>query len=224
MKRGEKVALFDFCGTLANFQTADPFVDYVRLHSKRFAVLFYKQLHRLLCLLRIIKILTDLFPQKSINKRIYALQLRGFSYKELDQMAYGYYLDIVRPNLIERTLDELIRRQNEGWRIVIVSGGYDFYIKYFAMEYGIILKDIICTSFKFKDGICTGLFEGKDCLFTEKVNRLNNYMKEYQRNSVAYSDSNSDTPFLSWASVGYVVRNSQTESWDADGLFEEIVV
>lgn len=224
MNRSKNVALFDFCGTIANFQTADPFVDYVRLHSKRFAVLFFKHLHRLLCLLRIIKILTILFPRKSVNKRLYALQLRGFSYEELDQMAYGYYLDKVRPNLIVRTLDELKRRQNEGWRIVIVSGGYDLYINYFAKEYGIEMKDIICTSFKFKDGICTGHFEGKDCLFTEKVNRLNKYMKEYQRYSVAYSDSNSDIPFLSWANVGYVVRKSQIESWDVEGLFEEIVV
>jgi len=222
MENVKKIALFDFCGTLANYQTADPFIDYVRNHSNRFGVLLFKQLHRLLCVLRIVKLLSFLFPYKSVNKRIYALQLRGFSYEELDHLACGYYLDMVRPNLIERTIAELNRLQSKGYRVVIVSGGYDLYIKYFAEEYGILKKDVICTSFKFRNGICTGFFEGKDCLFTEKVKRLNQSMKDYQNNSVAYSDSKSDIPFLSWATNGFVVRERIKPSWDNNHKFDEI--
>lgn len=217
-----KVAMFDFCGTLANFQTADPFVDFVRLHSRRFSSFWLKILHTIMRKLQIIKFLTFLYPYKSLNKRIYALQLRGLSFSELDKLAKSYYINIVRPNLIQRSVEELTRLQREGSRIVVVSGGYDLYIKYFAKEFGINPEDLICTSLKFSNEVCTGLLNGNDCMFSEKVRRLDKSLKEFQKYSVAYSDSKSDIPFLEWAEIGYVVVKTGQENWDIKKKYKRL--
>ena len=202
-----KVALFDFCETIANFQTADAYVDYVRNNSRRSSSRIYKIIHTILAKTRVIKLLSILLPKSSINKRIYALQLRGIPSSELDFLGKGYYEDIIRPNLIHPVIEELKRLQEKGYRIVLVSGGYDLYLKYFANEYGISNNDLICTNFIFSKGVCTGRFLGKDCLYEEKVRRLNLKMKSNQRGSIAFSDSQSDAPMLEWADEGIVVRN-----------------
>ena len=210
-----KVALFDFCETLANFQTADAYVDYVRNHCGKLSVKFYKLIHTILAKTRIICLLSILFPKRSINKRIYALQLSGFSLYDLDIMGKEYYENVVRPNLIYEVIKELKRLQERKYRIILVSGGYCFYLKYFAIEYGIAENDIICTSFAFSNGKCTGTFHGKDCLFEEKVKRLDVKIKKYQNDSVAFSDSLSDLPMLEWAGEGVVVRKRNKKKWNS---------
>jgi len=217
----EKIALFDFCETLANFQTADRFVDYVRENDRRRSILFLKMIHSVLRRTRIIAALSLLFPHKSINKRIYALQLRGLRYEEIDHYARLYYNTVIHPNLIPRMLEELQRQQIDGYRIVLVSGGYDFYLKYFAAEFRIETNDIICTSFVFKNGKCTGLFQGQDCLFDEKVKRINRLLKDHQESSIAYSDSKSDLPMLEWAKTAIVVREISGKKWN--NKYNEIV-
>lgn len=216
-----KIAFFDFCETIANFQTADAFIDYVRSKEKRRSVYFYYKLYTLFRTFRIIQLLSIIFPKKSINKKMYALQLRGIQLKELELLAERYYYEKVRPNLIVATINELINLRNNNVRIVLVSGGYDLYLKHFAKEYGILESDIISTSFKISNGRCTGLFNGNDCLYEEKVKRLNEHYKEYKCCSIAFSDSKSDLPMLEWANEAIVVRERNKNKWNNN--FKELV-
>ena len=201
-----KVALFDFCETLANFQTADAYVDYVRNHTTKKSVGKWKKFHEILKKIYVIKILARLLPKSSINKRIYSLQLKGMTVNELDSYANEYYLNVIRPNLIKPVVELLQQLKDEGYRIVLVSGGYGIYLKYFADEFQIAPENVIATNLKIKNGVCTGTFVGKDCLFEEKVKRLNLIFRKSEIYARAYSDSKSDLPMLEWADEGIVVR------------------
>ena len=96
---------------------------------------------------------------------------------------------------------------------MIVSGGYDIYLKYFAQDYGI--ADVIATKIKMKDGICKGSFDGIDCLWENKLTLLNAYCIQQgiqidQEQSYAYSDSRSDLPLLSYVAHPVVVKRKES--------------
>ena len=65
----EKWALFDFCETLVNFQTADAFVDYVRMTTKS------KRMMMLSFLIRIMnKIKVFTLIDKLVGNQLYLLK------------------------------------------------------------------------------------------------------------------------------------------------------
>ena len=100
-----KVALFDFCDTIANFQTADAYVYYVLQHRNNSKVAKRGIVFKLFNKLIIISILGILFPHASINKRMVLSLLKGIRKEQLDRLAEAYYNDIIRTNLITEVID-----------------------------------------------------------------------------------------------------------------------
>lgn len=223
MANKEKIVFFDFCETLVNFQTADAYVDYVRekSQSKRMArmeaIRRWLYSHHIISLLDIVK-----FNNYPINKRIKLFQLKGFSDVELETFAKGYYYNQVAPNIIQPILKEMQKYQMTGYKVVIVSGGYDIYLKYFAKEYGV--EKVISTRIEFNsNNKCTGRFCGFDCLNQNKVILLNRTFNKQDIESKAFSDSKSDIPFLSWANEGIVISREKHQRWIEEYNFKEII-
>ena len=218
-----KIAFFDFCETLTDFQTADAYVDFVRAHIASVGMRRKEKLQKVLNKTKIIPIAEKLTKHKfSINKRLKLFQLKGLNFKDLDELAEGYYEEMIKPHFIEDTVNILIKRKLDGWDVVLVSGGYDIYLKYFAMEFGI--SQLISTKVKFNGSTCTGTFDGIDCLNENKVKLLNrNITKETLNDSEAYSDSFTDIPFLQWVNTGYVVSRDEHQRWTDKYKFKEII-
>jgi HAD superfamily phosphoserine phosphatase-like hydrolase len=218
----EKIALFDFCETLVNFQTGDAFVFYVRDHYPRKWVRIRAFMHHALSTLRVVGVLERLFPRASINKRLVLWQLKGYTKKTLERASYEYYTQVVKPNLIQRSIQELKNLQSKGWRIFIVSAGYEIYLKHFCNEFHIKQDDLIAVRIAFHGDKCKGCFEGgdrlydKDIILTQKIDKEKSY-------TVAYSDSKSDLPMLLWAHEGIVICRSDKSSWSREYNLKEIV-
>jgi phosphoserine phosphatase len=119
-----KIAFFDFCDTLVNFQTADAFVDFVRKTEANFSMRFLNDLLYFLRKVKITVIFHKLFPDLAIEKRIKLLQLRGLTYAELNKLASLYYQELIRPNIIPPTVAEIQRLYQLGYEICLVSAGY----------------------------------------------------------------------------------------------------
>lgn len=222
MQDKQKVAIFDFCETLVNFQTADAFVNYVRERTKSEKMKVKNTIGIILRKARIIPILSLIFKRSSLNKRVILWQLRGFDIDQLNQFAEDYYEDIIRPNFIKPVVNELKSLKNKGWRIVIASGGYEIYLKYFCSDFNISLKDLIAVRIGFSNKKCSGTFDGGDRLW-DKVEQLESRFDRNVVSSVAYSDSITDLPMLQWADEGIVVRREDKESWSRIYKFKEIV-
>lgn len=223
MQHKEKVALFDFCETIANFQTADAYVKYVRDHYGNKRTRCIEKLRTLLSRTYILFALSIVFAKGSINKRMVLLQLKGYSINVLEKYAKEYYECEIRPNLIHMVVNELIKLRDDGWKIVLVSAGYEIYLKYFANEYNIQMENVISVRIKFKNGICYGTFDGGDRLW-DKTEQLDKKFDRSEIQSIAYSDSPSDLPLLLWAKDGVVVRRrDRNGEWYKNFNFREII-
>ena len=218
----EKVALFDFCETLVNFQTADAFVNYVR-EVKQLNIMHRKEkLQKLLRSIRLIQIVERLTGWRySINKRIKLWQLKGLQCQELESLAFQYYQVKVKQNLIQELNKKLKMLKDDGYAIYLVSGGYDIYLKFFVEEFK--LDGMISSRIKMKNGYCTGEMNGLDCLRNNKVYLLDKFFKEKPKYSIAFSDSITDIPLLQWANRGYVVSHKKHQLWSNEYNLEEII-
>lgn len=221
MQNKNKIALFDFCETLANFQTADEYVNYVRKQTDSKSMKVKESIRLILKRARVIKVFELIFKEASINKRIVLWQLRGVNYSILDQLAKSYYYNVIKKNLIKEVVAEMQQLQNNGWRIVIVSAGYEIYLKYFCDDFLISQNDLISVKIKFSDNKCLGTFDGGDRLW-DKTKKLDERFDKSNITSKAFSDSISDLPLLKWADEGYVIRRSTSDCWNKLYNFKEI--
>jgi HAD superfamily hydrolase (TIGR01490 family) len=219
-------AFFDFCETLVSFQTADAFVDYVRRKKGSVYMRFLDLLLILMCKLRIITVLNKVFPGWSCFKRIKLLQLRNLSFEILDREAELYYNDLIKPNIIQPVVEEMINLAGAGCEICLVSAGYSIYLKYFAREYNI--QHIISTeiSFNRQDKRCHGTISGTDCRGSGKVKRIKDYFKNMGINisdTISFSDSLSDLPMLLLTNKAVVVSKLRSQPWALQHGFREII-
>jgi HAD superfamily hydrolase (TIGR01490 family) len=222
----QKLAFFDFCDTLVNFQTADFFVDFIR---KKRGSIYMKLLNLILFLLirvRIIAVLNRIYPEKSLSKKIKLLQLRNLPYDLIDQSAAQYYNDIIKPNLILPVIEELRELANKDYEICVVSAGYSIYLKYFAQDFNV--AHLISTEIAFnREGkLCSGTIAGKDCIGDEKINQIERYFEGKKfalTESISFSDSISDLPLLQLTDNAVVVSRGRSQSWSIRNNFREII-
>ena len=218
----DKIALFDFCETLTDFQTADAYVDFVRERIGDSRSFRWERFRNLLVKTKIASILSRLFPDASMPKKIKLQQLKGFSEEELKDQAYSYYQERIRPHFIRPAIQQLYNLQAEGYRVGLVSGGYSIYLCYFTEEFH--LDFVISSKIAFDDNkICTGRLAGKDCMNHNKVRMLDEFFLERPGESIAVSDSKSDLPLLRYASQGVVISHLTHQKWIDNYHFEELI-
>ncbi len=220
INKKENIALFDFCDTLVSFQTAN---EYVRFFVKNYANLSVKLRHFVYLTLSASGLISHMekkHPEKNIRKRILLWQLKGSTRDKMEMIAKEYYERRIKPCLVSETITELLKCKKEGYKIMIVSGGYDIYIKHFALEYGIETRNIIANQLLFDKNLFIGKYD-LECMGEEKVRLLSKILKQRDDfNVVAYSDSESDLPMLLWADRGIVI----TKSWAKKYQLNEITI
>ncbi len=202
-----KVALFDFCETISDFQTGDAFIYYVANHENSFKMNIKKFLNA-----KIVKLKRKF--KKSYNCKFYIMKLlKGMSKNKLETYALNYYEEEVRKHFIPEVIEKLLELKKQGYRIYIVSAGYDIYLKYFVEEFN--LDGLMATKILFKENICCGCPDGKDCIGQHKITILNNFFKDEpikDYDTIAYSDSPSDIPLLDYCKEAFVVTRTE-KSW-----------
>lgn len=208
---GEKIALFDFCDTMINFQSADAYVRYVRSYvRKNPRMIFIEGVRKFAAVSRIMRVLQKFSREGFVNKKMLLTQLKGLSFQEMDELARKFYSEVIRPNYVPEVIEAVKKYKAEGYKLFIVSGGYDIYLKYPAEEFG--FDDVISTRLDFDGGIFTGRYKGMDCMNAYKVTLLKEYFGRDSLNdceSVAYSDSRSDIPLMKYCRKGVaMVRKS----------------
>lgn len=217
----KKIALFDFCETLVKFQSADKFIKYVKVKEHIKPNYFYI-ISNVLEKTKLSAILFRLHI--NINKFLLLKSLQGISEDCINKNAQLYYNEIVRPNIIQDVLYELKNKQKSGYRIIIVSGGYDVYLKYFKEEFNI--DDLICSTLQFNNKTFTGRLNGPDCIGKEKIRLLKekfditNDLKNWD--SISYSDSKSDLPLLNFTKKSIVVTH-QSSRWALKHKFKILI-
>lgn len=219
-----KLVIFDFCETLVNFQTADCFVEYILHQSGRGKRKYNKILTAVLYRLRVIALTNKLFPGLNLSKRMCLYQLQGLPNHEMDSWSKAFVNEKIRPNLIPELMIKLKEHQQVDDYIVLISGGYEDYLNVFAQQENIPV--VMGTRIQIKNNRLTGYFDGADCLHTEKVNRLNEWLStrnNHFESTVVYSDSITDMPLFKWVDDPIVVSKNKSQLWSQEYKFGEII-
>lgn len=222
-----KLALFDFCETLVSIQSADRFIDFIRSQQSSLRMHFLEKSRLLLVYSQIFRFINKIFPHNTWHKELKLYQLKGLSKAALNKFAEQYYHTILKPKLISKIVDQLRQKQKLGYKIMVISGGYSLYLQYFAIDFKINSNDVVATDINFdKHNICTGRIAGLDCMHNNKIvllkQKLGNLEIYNLSESVAYSDSISDLPMLTFVGHGIVV-SSKKQVWASQNKFKEIV-
>jgi HAD superfamily hydrolase (TIGR01490 family) len=219
-----KLVIFDFCETLVDFQTADKFIDYVNDIGKNNRYKSLNTLTYILQKLRILALFNKFSPKFNLSKRLKLFQIKGVSKNVIDGLAIRFCDELLMNNLIEPLYNLLLEHSLKNDHILIVSGGYSPYIKYFALKFNIQYS--IATEIEYENGLATGRIFGKDCLYDEKLVLIEDYIKNNNiiyDESVVYSDSITDLPIFHWADKAYVVSKGNSQKWASKYGFNEII-
>lgn len=218
----DKFAFFDFCETLVNFQTADAYVNYVVHKSKSARIRILSFIFRAFNKCRIYRSI-DRISNRNLNlfKKCMLWLLKGMPEDILDLYARCYFYEKILNNTIPEVLEIMKQKKADGYKIYIVSGGYDIYLKYFVEKFQ--LDGLVCSRLKFKNGKSTGTLTGSDCLGDHKTMMLNKIFQRKPYYSESYSDSVTDLPLLTWTNKGIVISKGKSQNWRHVYNFDEII-
>ena len=169
--------------------------------------------------LRIFKIYNHICKVNNWRKRMMLWQLKGVSYEVCDQLAKAYFEEELLPNAVQPSIDKLKEHLANSDRVCILSGGYDIYIKYFAQHFGV--KETISSKIAFRDGICSGKMEGKDCMRENKLEYIQPFLNGAK--TICYTDSKSDLPLLELVDQPIVVSKENPQKWAAERNYKQII-
>jgi HAD superfamily hydrolase (TIGR01490 family) len=143
-------------------------------------------------------------------KSIWLLPFKGISINQLDQISKKFIYQKVIPTIKKEALENINQYKKNGYLIVFASASFEIYIKYIA-EY---LK----ADYYFGTKILTNnnkivpKIHGDNCRGKEKIKRiLKSISKDLisKKDSVSYSDSYSDLPFLELVDKFYLIAKKK---------------
>ena len=206
-----RLAIFDFCDTLVNFQTANEFCKYVLKKETRYRLLrvdhFFEKyyFYRLFARLRF-----SGFSQKKLLLR----GLQGLSKSKIEFYGEQYVEDVIENQLNITVFERFNEHKKNGDIVVINSGGYEAYLLKFSEKNKI--EFTFSTKFKYINDVFTGEIEGNDCLGMEKVTRMKEaaFLDKVYEDIFVYSDSITDMPIFNLASQKIaVIKQKKTPNW-----------
>lgn len=214
----KKLVLFDFCGTLVNFQTFDPYI-------KKVVLAYYPKRGRWLDS-RMARFLSGILSRFKRDYHFYKHYLvwltRGIPEMAFREVAVQYCRDSLCPNVIPEAREMLLEFGRKGCEVVILSGGCGIYIRKFAEEYHV--EKVIATEIVFKNGKSSGKIV-RDCLGRGKIEMLNarlgrRCLERYDVTGV--TDSRSDLPMLGICGKKIVISHGRHQDWVSEDM-EEVI-
>ena len=198
-KTYKNLALFDFDGTLCKKDSFTGFIFYAL--SKRHIV---RQGIKILPWIQAYYL--KIYPANSMRIRLFNAMFKNANSNEILDLAADYSHRLMA-QLDPELFQQLLKHQNNGDDVVLVSASVDIYLEMICQ----ILKiDLICTETESLNGKFTGSYSTPDCSSDQKRLRilskynLNQYSKIY-----AYGNSEEDLAMLSLADFKYMVGENQ---------------
>lgn len=204
MQIKKSLAIFDFCDTVFDGQSINYFLNFLNFKLPIYKKIYSKLRNRL----------NRISSSDSKRYKEYLLEVyKNISKSKFDIYSKEFYEMIIKTRLHNMVIDKLKEHQKQGYIIVIISGGFENYLKYFVEEYKIDF--LFCTKLEFIDDKFTSKIDGVECLGLEKVNQLRKLdLTKYDlENSYVYSDHHSDKPLFDLVTNKIVVKSKQNLDW-----------
>ena len=202
------IAVFDFCETIVNFQTADSFVIFTANKYGITRCFLQKSLQKFLYKTKMVSSLK--------NKQWILRTIQGLTVDELDKAAEEFLETMIFPNLNLALIEKLAWHKRMGHTLVLASGGYAPYLRKFAEKFGI--NHVVGVELEIHNQRLTGRISGLNCMGTNKVKKLSSSLDLgifNLRESFCYTDHPSDMPLIQLMGHSTIVVSSKTKHrWD----------
>lgn len=194
----KKIYCFDFDGTLTTSDTLLEFIKYAKGRS-RFLMVFLMY-SPLLVLMKL-----HLYPNWKAKQRIFAHLFAGIRIEKFDALCRGFAEEsqhLLRPKGITLMHEALVA----GAQVFIVSASIDNWVRPFFDIRNLKGVQVLGTQIEVEDGKLTGRFKSNNCYGKEKVHRIAEVLKSFERSEYeieAFGDSRGDKEMLAFADKGH---------------------
>ena len=194
----KKIYCFDFDGTLTTSDTLLEFIKYAK-GTSRFLMVFLKY-SPLLVLMKL-----HLYPNWKAKQQIFAHLFAGMRIEKFDALCRGFAEEsqhLLRPKGITLMHEALVA----GAQVFIVSASIDNWVRPFFDIRNLKGVQVLGTQIEVEDGKLTGNFKSNNCYGKEKVHRITEALKSFERSEYeieAFGDSRGDKEMLAFADKGH---------------------
>ena len=211
-----KLAIYDFCSTIVNFETADAFVYYC---CDRLDIKYNKMVD---LFVHFFSNVVGHFFHKSFFKKRLLFRIKNVQKDIIDKIGEEFFQKMIVPNYNGSVVDQMKKDHLNGFKLVVCSAAYEPYLRPFIQEMNI--EYCICNEFQYSDDIFLGTIKSKDCSSKQKVTRLEMlFDDEVLKKSKAYSDSKSDLPMLMRVNTGILV-SKKAKKWTKKYKISEFLI
>lgn len=194
----KKIYCFDFDGTLTTSDTLLEFIKYAKGRG-RFLMVFLMY-SPLLVMMKL-----HLYPNWKAKQQIFAHLFAGMRIEKFDALCRGFAEEsqhLLRPKGITLMHEALVA----GAQVFIVSASIDNWVRPFFDIRNLKDVQVLGTQIEVEDGKLTGRFKSNNCYGKEKVHRIAEVLKSFERSEYeieAFGDSRGDKEMLAFADKGH---------------------
>ncbi|WP_417504247.1 HAD-IB family hydrolase [Marinomonas gallaica] len=195
----QKIAFFDFDGTLTLKDSLLPFLKYVRGRERFYLDMLQVSPWLAGYVLRIV-------PNDIAKSKLLSRSLAGMLKSELCKKGQTFCDGLSDSALNQMMVKRLKEHQAKGHMTVLVSASLDVYLDDWAQKMG--FDACLCSRLEQdKAGYVTGRFMGENCYGDEKVHRIERFLSDTVKpiHSYAYGDTLGDLAMLEYVHEGYWV-------------------
>ena len=175
------LALFDFDGTIT---TRETFVDFINLAvppNKLF-------LGKILLAPLVLGYKLGLVSVHTIRWAVARVGFHGMTQADAESAGAKFSNEFLPGLIREHAIEKMRWHQTRGDTVVVVSAGFDLYLRHWCQRHGV---ELICSSFEIEKGKLTGRYLGKQCVGKEKTRRI---LERYDNKSFAIAYAYGCTP------------------------------
>lgn len=195
-----KLAIFDFDGTLTYSDTTIGFLIYYGGYIKTLCAFLFNAPWILLACLHFIN-------WESVKERVFKVVFGGDDFNMAKEKGDSYGNQLIPKLLLPITMDELNHLRLNGFEILLLSASCRLWLEQWCINENI---ELICTELEQRNGVLTGKILGSNCFGEEKVRRLKHkYDLESIDEVIAFGNHSSDFYYMRLAHKAYMVKCNQ---------------
>jgi len=198
-----KIAIFDVCDTLYSVNTTFSFLDKFFFDDKKY--LFYRKISKIF-LVKLINYIIYRILKIDLIKICGTFFLKGKSYKQIEKFTFKFVNEELEGEIKTVISSKINFFKERGFRIVLMSGSYDFIIKEVADYFNI--NEFYASKLRVIDGVFTGKYDID--ILDNKIDLLKNNYKKIDK-LVVISNNKSDLALMKSADQAYAVCNKEKD-------------
>lgn len=198
----ERIAVFDFDGTITKTDTFFAFISFTKGKFNLFLRLV--MFGPLICFS-----VLGLYDKGKVKELIFHSLFKGSHVDDFETLSNNFFTYYVNYGINTEAVEKIRYFQKRQIKVYVITASPDLWVKPFMVHLGIDEKNLLATKVEIDlKKYLTGYFSTPNCNGKEKVNRLQKKLKKSREKYYiyAYGDSEGDKDLLQYSDEAYLQR------------------